>query len=120
MDIKHDSAAGYLDIDVIFPSLFTSNHRELLRRVQDPARAIRAAVADKHRTYGSGVTAFCADDLGGISGQPSRLLRQLAEHAMGDHEVMDTTTAWKAEIQHIILQSAAAMAQVARGQPRTA
>ena len=120
MDIKHDSAAGHLDIDVIIPSLFTSNHRELLRRVQDPARAIRAAGADKHRTYGSGVTVFCADDLGGISAQSSRLIRQLAEHAMGDHEVIDTTIAWKAEMQHIILQNAAAMAQAARGQPRTA
>ena len=39
---------------------------------------------------------------------------------MGDHEVKDTNIAWKAEIQHIILQNAAAMAQVARGQPRIA
>ena len=120
MDIKHDSAFGHLDIDVTIPSLFSSNVRETLRRQRDPMRAMRAAVMEKHQLYGGGVLAFAADDVGGLGPRASRLLRQLACRAAGEAEAARTFTAWKAELQHLVLQSTAAMAQVARGQPRTA
>ena len=120
MDIKHDSAFGHLDVDVTIPSLFSSNIREALRRQRDPMRAIRQATAEKHKTYGAGVLAFAADDVGGLGPKATRLLRTLAEHAGGEAEATATTLAWRAELQHIILQATAAAAQAARGQPRTA
>ena len=120
MDIKHDSAFGHLDIDVTIPSLFSLSVRETLRRQRDPMRAMRAAVMEKQRLYGGGVLAFAADDVGGLGPRASRLLRQLAGRVAGDAEAARTFTVWRAELQHLVLQSTAAMAQVARGQPRTA
>ena len=76
MDIKHDSAFGHLDIDVIIPSLHTSNVREALRRQHAPERAIRAGIADKLATYGPGVLAFAVDDAGAIGAGALRLLGQ--------------------------------------------
>ena len=120
MDIKHDSAFGHLDIDITIPSLFTTNRRELLRRQQDPTRAIRAAVAAKHSTYGSGVLAFVMDDIGAMGVKAHRLIHALAVQTVGEANAPATATAWKAELQHIVLQATASMAQAARGQPRTA
>ena len=120
MDIKHDSSFAHLDIVVTIPSLFTSNVRETLRRQKDPGRAIRAATADKLRLYGAGILAFAADDVGGLGSRASRLLRPVAEQAGGATQAASLFTEWKAELQHIILQSTTSMAQAARGQPRTA
>ena len=120
MDIKHDSPFGHLDVDIIIPSLLTTNPRELLRRQQDPARAIRAAIASKHTTYGAGVLAFVMDDVGALGVKAHRLLHSLAVRAAGPVEGPATAMAWKAELQHLVLQATASMAQAARGQPRTA
>ena len=120
MDVKHDSAKRHLDIDVTITSIFTSNVRETLRRRTAPERSIRAGVADKLATYGPGVMAFAADDTGGIGASAVRLLRKMALCVGGDDLGPRLAVAWRAELQHIILQSTAGMAQVARGAPRTA
>lgn len=119
MDVKHDSAQGHLDIDVTITSIYTSNVREALRRQTAPERSIRAGVKDKLVTYGPAVLAFAADDTGAISAGALRLLRKLAHHAVGEHLGPKLLMDWRAELQHIILQSTAGMAQVARGEPRT-
>ena len=120
MDLKHDSAQGHLDIDVTITSIHTSNVREALRRQTAPERSIRSGVADKLTTYGPGVLAFAADDTGAIGTGALRLLRRMALHAGGDQLSSRLLKAWRAELQHIILQSTAGMAQGARRVPRTA
>ena len=120
MDIKHDSAFGHWDIDVTIVSISTSNAREALRRQSDPARALRAGVADKLRTYGPGVLAFAVDDTGALGAGATRLLRKMAAHLVGEHESARLLLAWRGELQHIVLQATAGMMQAARGGPRTA
>ena len=120
MDIKHDSAFGHLDIDVTIPSIYTSNVREALRRQQAPERAIRGGVADKLTTYGPGVIAFAVDDAGAVGAGALRLLRRLAWQSGGESEGPSLLLRWRAELQHIVLQATAGMAQSARGVPRTA
>ena len=120
IDLKHDSSQGHLDIDVTITSIYTSNVRESLRRRTAPERSIRAGVKDKLRTYGAGVLAFAADDTGAISVSAVRLLRKMAHQIGGVHYGSKLLQNWRAELQHIILQSTTGMAQVARGEPRTA
>ena len=120
MDVKHDSAHGHLDIDVTITSIYTSNVREALRRQTAPERAIKSGVADKLATYGPGVLAFAADDTGAIGASALRLLRKMALQTGGDYLGPKLLLSWRAELQHIILQSTAGMAQAARGLPRTA
>ena len=120
MDIKHDSAHGHLDIDVTITSIYTSNVREALRRQTAPERSIRAGIKDKLMTYGPGVLAFAADDTGAIGASAMRLLRRMAVQVGGETFAPKLLVAWRAEFQHLILQSTAGMAQAARGMPRTA
>ena len=101
-------------------SISTSNAREALRRQSDPARALRAGVADKLRTYGPGVLAFAVDDAGALGAGATRLLRKMAAHLVGEHESARLLLAWRGELQHIVLQATAGMMQAARGAPRTA
>ena len=97
IDLKHDSSQGHLDIDVTITSIYTSNVRESLRRRTALVRSIRAGSA------------------GAVW-----LLRKTARQICGDHYRSKLLQNWRAELQHIILQSTAGMAQVARGEPRTA
>ena len=120
MDIKHDSAFGHLNIDVTIPSLHSSSVREALRRQHAPERAIRAGIADKLTTYGPGVIALAVDDTGAIGAGALRLLGQLAWQLGGESEGPRLLLSWRAELQHIVLQATAGMAQGARGLPRTA
>ena len=120
MDVKHDSAHGHLDVDVTITSIYTSNVREALRRQTAPERSIRSGVAEKLATYGPGVLAFAADDSGAIGAGALRLLRKMALQTGGDYLGPKLLLTWRAELQHIILQSTAGMAQAARGLPRTA
>ena len=101
-------------------SIYTTNVQEALRRCTAPERSIRGGVKDKLQTYGAGVLAFAADDTGGISAGAVRLLRRMAHQCGGEHNGPKLLQNWRAELQHIILQSTAGMAQVARGEPRTA
>ena len=120
MDIKHDSSHGHLDIDVTVVSIHTSNVREAMRRQSDPNRALRAGIADKLATYGPGVLAFAVDDTGAISTPALRLLRRLALACGGEVLAPKLLMNWRAELQHVVLQATAGMAQSACGAPRTA
>ena len=60
------------------------------------------------------------DDVGALGKKAHKLLHTLAVHAVGGVQAAETTVAWKAEVQHVVLQATAALAQEARGQPRTA
>ena len=120
MDIKHSSAHGHLDVDVTIASLYTSNAREALRREQAPSRALRQGIAEKLRHYGPGVIPFALDDTGAMGSSALRLLRRLAWASGGPLSGPNLFTLWRAELQHIVLQTTAGMAQSARGMPRTA
>ena len=121
MDIKHDSSQGHLDIDVTIVSIYTSNSREALRRQSDPNRALRAGAADKLKHYGPGVIAFVVDDTGSIGAGALRLLRRLATMVAGGQDgFAKLMRTWRAELQHVVLQATARMAQTSCSAPRTA
>ena len=119
MDIKHDSSKGHLDIHVTIVSIYTSNSREALRRQSDPNRALRAGAAEKLRHYGPGVIAFVVDDTGSIGAGALRLLRRMAEAVGGKNGCLKLMRTWRAELQHVVLQATARMAQTACSAPRT-
>ena len=120
IDIKHDSAAGHIDIDVTVVSVHSTNAREALRRQTAPDRALRSGIADKLATYGAGVLAFPIDDTGAIGAKALRLLRDMAFTVGGEDLGQKTLQTWRAQLQHIVLQSTAGMAQNVLGAPRTA
>lgn len=120
MDVKHDGAAGHLDVDVTVVSVRTADPAEALRRRTAPERALRAGVADKLRAYGPGVLAFAVDDTGAVSAGAMRLLHRMAFAVAGEAEGPLELTRSRAALQLIVLQATAAMAQSAAGAPRTA
>ena len=118
MDVKFDSDMGHIDIDTVVPAVVTTCSTELARRQCDPDRAIRGAVASKLQRYGPSVIAFAIDDAGRVSAGAARLLRKLAS-SLDPEDPATAFATLRAEVQHVVLQGTAAMAQAARGVPRT-
>ena len=119
MDIKANTNKGHFDVDIVIPAIATTDVQELARRQHDSARALRAAAADKLKRYGPSVIAFAVDDSGRLGPQSVRFLRELARGLEPDDADREFVKL-RAEVQHIVLQATASMAQAARGVPRTA
>ena len=102
MDIKADTNNGHFDVDVVIPAIATTDVQEMSRRQHDPARALRAAAADKLKRYGPSVIAFAVDDSGRLGPQSARFLREVARGLEPD-EADKEFIKLRAEVQHIVL-----------------
>jgi hypothetical protein len=119
MDVKIDSVHGHFDVDIVVPSVATTDEQELARRRRDPTRAVRAAVAGKVERYGPSVVALAVDDAGRMAASTKRFLHALAQSlAPGDPQAEFCSL--RAQLQHLVMQGTASMAQAARGAPRAA
>ena len=118
MDVRAVGPQGLADVDVISPSVTEVTQGELQRRIQDPERALRAAAAGKLKRYGPAVLAFAVDDAGRLGSGAARLLRDLAKRLAPDSP-MEEFVKLRSELQHVVLQATASMAQSAAGAPRT-
>ena len=76
-------------------------------------------MADKVRRYGPSVVPLAVDDAGRMAASTKRFLYDLAG-ALFSSDMQTEFSALKAELQHLVMQGTASMAQTARGVPRTA
>ena len=110
---------GALDVDVVIPATATTNEDEQKRRRAAPERALRTAVAGKLQRHGPSVIAFAIDDAGRLAQGTRRLLTALAA-GQDPEDPQGRCRELRGEVQHLVFQGTAAMAQSAGGAVRTA